>query len=854
MLASPFAQVAAFASTLWEQDDLIELRALGGNRVASDWVQAKELQRESGAQAWIKRHRDDQFNIYAGVNPRKGRGGKDAASVALARCFFVDFDGPSFSESSGIIKDSGLPEPTLGIESGHGSHAYWRLIEPLADLSLWTRYQKRLIGILGSDAKIHDPPRIMRVPGTTNWKDEPPVECRIVFESGCRFKIPDLGIEPVPESGGYIELGPSMDPGDGWAEMVKRSTLVFCQSGAKEGERNGSLFNAACDMAGAGVPRGKAETLLVPPARRSGLEDWEIERTISSAYGKPRTAPTIGGGGYESPWVASVPGVTPNVTNSEIVTPHVTTNRAEGIKAARSASRPTISNVASKQVKDEDGDVKTVLIYKPVDQFAAELGEVSGLWPRSVAGMLFAPKPLRPNEPIPGMAAIWMIAKADTLVSWFHDVADVHWVDARGGVVDAVSGTSRSPFTKGEFFEWMRSHAFTEYRGIAVLPHEPAIPGVYYCPSDLPKPTGKHLRELLDHLNPDSEIDRALLLASICTPGWGGEPGTRPAFMFCSAHGRGVGKTATVTAIAELLWGGVVTIKPEEEFQKVIGRLLGDGGLGTRCVLWDNIKGRQDCAGMDALLTARTIDGWRPHYGQFSRVNDLTYFGTATHPRLSEDLTVRSVVIQIGPHRHGIDFIGWASAFIREHRAEILADIYELLRGPIAVIPSGMADRFPAWQGEVLGRSVAWLGMNFGSVLEEVKARRSDVNDDEERADAVAEAIEGWLKAKMKVGEIEFITRDQMAELLVESKVIDDKGKQMMGVQGMNTMVRNLTGKSGPLARLEYVTRRRKVDGAGVRSCWAWHRDGPPKSPQEGGNGSTEPPAIDRETGDVIPF
>lgn len=55
-----------------------------------------------------------------------------------------------------------------------------------------------------------------------------------------------------------------------------------------EGDRNNSLFKAACDLCGNHYTQSDAEKLLLPVARGSGLEDKEIRRTIDSAYSQPR--------------------------------------------------------------------------------------------------------------------------------------------------------------------------------------------------------------------------------------------------------------------------------------------------------------------------------------------------------------------------------------------------------------------------------------------------------------------------------------------------------------------------------------------------------------------------------------
>ncbi|MCH8177761.1 MAG: hypothetical protein IIC09_06145 [Proteobacteria bacterium] len=58
------------------------------------------------------------------------------------------------------------------ISTGGGFHLYWKLDKPMMDLAEWTRRQKALIAAVGSDPKIHDAPRIMRVPGFVNRKPE----------------------------------------------------------------------------------------------------------------------------------------------------------------------------------------------------------------------------------------------------------------------------------------------------------------------------------------------------------------------------------------------------------------------------------------------------------------------------------------------------------------------------------------------------------------------------------------------------------------------------------------------------------------------------------------------------------
>ncbi len=158
-------ELERFAACVFAAGDLIETRRLKSG--VSSWCTAAEL---SAQAAGLVRDNAAGQNIYVGANPRKAIGGTTAADVLLARCLFADFDGTTAEQAQQRWQAAGLPEPTLLVHSGHGVHAYWRLAEPLSDLDIWTRFQRDLARVLGSDPCIHDPPRIMRLPGLVNHK------------------------------------------------------------------------------------------------------------------------------------------------------------------------------------------------------------------------------------------------------------------------------------------------------------------------------------------------------------------------------------------------------------------------------------------------------------------------------------------------------------------------------------------------------------------------------------------------------------------------------------------------------------------------------------------------------------
>jgi hypothetical protein len=127
----------------------------------------------------LLRENENGSAIYAGANPRRATGGTTSNDVVYARCLFADFDNIDVDGARGRWQAAGLPEPTLTINSGHGIHTYWRLTEPISNMDQWRQLQQRLIATVDSDPAIHDPARIMRLPGLMNHK-EPAAMCSII--------------------------------------------------------------------------------------------------------------------------------------------------------------------------------------------------------------------------------------------------------------------------------------------------------------------------------------------------------------------------------------------------------------------------------------------------------------------------------------------------------------------------------------------------------------------------------------------------------------------------------------------------------------------------------------------------
>jgi hypothetical protein len=117
-------------------------------------------------------------------------GGRKAMYAKDTRAFWFDLDcgAEKAAEGKGYLtkkeaaatlaefcQKTGLPTPTV-IDSGNGLHVYWFLDGPLAAAE-WKRIAEKLKdltrshGLLADDACTADAARVLRVPGTLNYKD-----------------------------------------------------------------------------------------------------------------------------------------------------------------------------------------------------------------------------------------------------------------------------------------------------------------------------------------------------------------------------------------------------------------------------------------------------------------------------------------------------------------------------------------------------------------------------------------------------------------------------------------------------------------------------------------------------------
>ncbi len=241
-------------------------------------------------------------NVHPCVNPRfrRPRGGRGKNSdVSHFTALWTDLDfhgqeGPVREKLKEVLEtfDSLKLKPSITADSGHGIHLYWLLdkIYPVDEarpycVGLQKEFSVCDVGDAGSDP-INDPSRVLRLPGTDNWKDPSnPKPCFIVeatyqryplsafaeFKADVKKSAEDLEEERIQRT--MKNLGKAKDPE---IEIIKQ--------GVGEGKRDNSAAKYAGYLFAKGLPVDKVEEILLEwnKLNHPPLEKDDIDRIIKS--------------------------------------------------------------------------------------------------------------------------------------------------------------------------------------------------------------------------------------------------------------------------------------------------------------------------------------------------------------------------------------------------------------------------------------------------------------------------------------------------------------------------------------------------------------------------------------------
>lgn len=163
-------------------------------------------------------------DLYFGVHPstkqKAPRTRPTEEDIAAINCVYADVDSKDYGNSKKAatkhVKELN-PPPSVIVDSGGGYHCYW-LLEESFELNTTLKreiarsLQGRWVDYVGGDLAVHDLARILRLPGTLNYKYDPPREVRIVYENLTRlYPIEDLE-KFLPETTDLEHRGDDGDP------------------------------------------------------------------------------------------------------------------------------------------------------------------------------------------------------------------------------------------------------------------------------------------------------------------------------------------------------------------------------------------------------------------------------------------------------------------------------------------------------------------------------------------------------------------------------------------------------------------------------------------------------------------
>ena len=115
-------------------------------------------------------------------------GGKTTSDkdIQYSQALFIDIDDGHFPEYFALA-----PSAILRRSDGGGFHIYW-FITKTSDMERWTGAQKVLIDFYKSDRSIHNPARLMRIPGTVNHKRAELAVYEIQELNDARYSLDDV--------------------------------------------------------------------------------------------------------------------------------------------------------------------------------------------------------------------------------------------------------------------------------------------------------------------------------------------------------------------------------------------------------------------------------------------------------------------------------------------------------------------------------------------------------------------------------------------------------------------------------------------------------------------------------------
>lgn len=240
----------------------------------------------------------EECGVFFGACPREERNGTKS-SVKKVQCLWVDLDAKDFAggKDEAWERIQNFIPPTVIIDSGHGFHCYWCLVEPTiienkADLSKLERLNYLLAELLGGDKACAEIARVLRLPGTFNLKDlSNPQPVKIIeLVSDRRYSLSSF--DPILSAFQKRNPLPATTNQPGWLE----STLKGLRDGSRD-DCHRSYSKVIGKLLHAGLRKEDVLELLTPHLHQVTHEghhfsDEDLKKLIGDMFARYPATPS----------------------------------------------------------------------------------------------------------------------------------------------------------------------------------------------------------------------------------------------------------------------------------------------------------------------------------------------------------------------------------------------------------------------------------------------------------------------------------------------------------------------------------------------------------------------------------
>jgi len=237
-----------FLDFLMPDEGYVEVRSIKDGKVKQWWSASRQA-----AVDLALAQSDNGWDAYYGVLPRLTDHDGSAEGIAnMTTVLWTDLDAKTIGSKQRSLQSliRFAISPSVVVDSGHGYHAYWKLDTPVG----FEHARLAMIGLarqLNGD-HVYDQARILRIPGTTNWKEpKVPVPVRtVVFNTTQVLRFKDFYAQ---SEAGWVDQRPPEPPvSTRHASFDRRSMPEWLseliRDGRPQGERSEACWKVMCQL------------------------------------------------------------------------------------------------------------------------------------------------------------------------------------------------------------------------------------------------------------------------------------------------------------------------------------------------------------------------------------------------------------------------------------------------------------------------------------------------------------------------------------------------------------------------------------------------------------------------------